>query len=82
MAAKATIKTAKKDKRQAKLGRFIPLPCAKIDITSRDDRILVHCGKCNKCAERRGAFRSAGLDDPTSYRAAPQPIALGPTFPR
>lgn len=26
-----------------------------------------HCGRCNKCAERRGAFRAAGIDDKTVY---------------
>ena len=26
-----------------------------------------HCGRCNKCAERRLAFRLAGVADPTSY---------------
>ncbi len=26
-----------------------------------------HCGACNKCAERRRAFRAAGLPDPTPY---------------
>ena len=26
-----------------------------------------HCGRCNKCAERRSAFRQAGLADPTLY---------------
>ncbi len=26
-----------------------------------------HCGRCNKCAERRRAFARAGLDDPTAY---------------
>ena len=26
-----------------------------------------HCGRCNKCAERRKAFRDAGLPDPTAY---------------
>lgn len=26
-----------------------------------------HCGRCNKCAERRHAFASAALDDPTVY---------------
>jgi len=26
-----------------------------------------HCGRCNKCAERRKAFRLAGVEDKTSY---------------
>lgn len=26
-----------------------------------------HCGRCNKCAERRRAFAEAGLDDATAY---------------
>lgn len=26
-----------------------------------------HCGRCNKCAERRRAFRKAGQPDPTRY---------------
>lgn len=26
-----------------------------------------HCGRCNKCAERRHGFRAAGLSDPTTY---------------
>jgi 7-cyano-7-deazaguanine synthase len=26
-----------------------------------------HCGRCNKCAERRRAFAAAGLPDPTAY---------------
>ncbi len=30
-------------------------------------RGLAHCGRCNKCAERRRAFRLAGMTDPTRY---------------
>jgi len=30
-----------------------------------------HCGACNKCQERRRAFRAAGLPDPTAYAARP-----------
>lgn len=26
-----------------------------------------HCGRCNKCEERRKAFRAAGIDDPAEY---------------
>jgi 7-cyano-7-deazaguanine synthase len=26
-----------------------------------------HCGRCNKCAERRRAFADAGMKDPTGY---------------
>jgi 7-cyano-7-deazaguanine synthase len=26
-----------------------------------------HCGRCNKCAERKRAFADAGLADPTPY---------------
>jgi len=26
-----------------------------------------HCGRCNKCAERRRAFEQAGVPDPTPY---------------
>lgn len=29
-----------------------------------------HCGRCNKCAERRLAFTRAGLPDPTRYLAS------------
>ena len=27
----------------------------------------LHCGRCNKCAERQAAFKMIGLTDPTSY---------------
>jgi 7-cyano-7-deazaguanine synthase len=26
-----------------------------------------HCGRCNKCAERKAGFREAGMTDPTEY---------------
>ncbi len=31
---------------------------------------LTHCGACNKCAERRAAFRAAGIPDRTGYDTA------------
>jgi 7-cyano-7-deazaguanine synthase len=27
----------------------------------------LHCGRCNKCAERKAGFRDAGMADPTRY---------------
>jgi 7-cyano-7-deazaguanine synthase len=36
----------------------------------------LHCGKCNKCAERQQAFRQAEMNDPTRYAAAECPIAI------
>ena len=30
----------------------------------------LHCGRCNKCAERSAAFRLIGADDPTEYAAS------------
>ena len=31
-------------------------------------RGLVHCGRCNKCAERKRAFKKAGVGDRTAYK--------------
>lgn len=30
----------------------------------------LHCGRCNKCGERKDAFRNAGMPDPTSYASS------------
>jgi 7-cyano-7-deazaguanine synthase len=46
------------------LGRGCPLELTFSCISPVRDR---HCGQCNKCAERRQAFRSVGWDDPTTY---------------
>jgi 7-cyano-7-deazaguanine synthase len=32
---------------------------------------MLHCGDCNKCAERRRGFAAAGLPDATEYAAEP-----------
>jgi 7-cyano-7-deazaguanine synthase len=45
-------------------GRHLPLQHTMSCLRPVDGR---HCGRCNKCAERRGAFRDAGVDDPTDY---------------
>lgn len=31
----------------------------------------LHCGRCNKCAERMRAFAASGLEDPTTYDTKP-----------
>lgn len=35
----------------------------------------LHCGRCNKCAERRRAFAASGVEDPTEYAAARRGVA-------
>jgi 7-cyano-7-deazaguanine synthase len=53
------------DKRQVmELGRGLPLEKTFSCIRPVDG---LHCGRCNKCAERIEAFRSIALADPTRY---------------
>lgn len=53
---------------------------SKVDVLRRSDGLRLewtfscirpvggrHCGRCNKCAERRHAFAAAGIPDPTAY---------------
>ena len=47
---------------------YLPLD---LTITCMAPRGGVHCGGCNKCAERRLAFADAGVADPTRYAEAP-----------
>jgi 7-cyano-7-deazaguanine synthase len=46
------------------LGRRLPLHLTFSCIAPKGD---LHCGQCNKCAERRHAFEAIALDDPTPY---------------
>jgi 7-cyano-7-deazaguanine synthase len=46
------------------IGAELPLDLTFSCIDPVDGR---HCGACNKCAERKQAFRDAKLADPTSY---------------
>ncbi len=45
-------------------GRHLPVQWTFSCMRPQDGR---HCGACNKCAERRDAFRRAGCPDPTEY---------------
>ena len=47
------------------LGKGLPLEHSFSCIAPIDG---IHCGNCNKCAERRLAFTDAGMSDPTVYR--------------
>jgi 7-cyano-7-deazaguanine synthase len=47
-------------------GKHLPLHLTFSCIEPRDG---LHCGRCNKCAERKNAFQSAGIVDLTSYAA-------------
>ncbi len=49
-------------------GRGLPLGWSFSCIQPRQG---LHCGRCNKCAERRRGFVEAGLSDPTEYREGP-----------
>ena len=46
------------------LGRRLPLELTFSCISPSGH---LHCGRCNKCAERRAAFREAGIQDKTVY---------------
>ena len=47
-----------------RLAQVLPM---ELTFSCLQPRGLRHCGRCNKCAERRRAFRAAGIFDPTRY---------------
>lgn len=49
------------------MGRKLPL---ELTFSCLSPVAGIHCGRCNKCAERRRGFRDAGLEDRTQYAAA------------
>ena len=53
------------------LGRGLPL---ELTFSCIAPSAGLHCGQCNKCAERNRAFRLVGLKDPTEYAA---PVSAG-----
>ena len=46
--------------------RFKHLPLG-LTLTCMAPKGAKHCGQCNKCHERQGGFRKAGVPDPTVY---------------
>jgi 7-cyano-7-deazaguanine synthase len=54
------------------LGRHYPL---ELTFSCIAPRAGLHCGTCNKCAERQAAFREAGIEDRTAYALLPAAIA-------
>ena len=40
---------------------------AREDATWKHHNGTIHCGVCGTCRERKNAFSSAGVDDPTVY---------------
>jgi 7-cyano-7-deazaguanine synthase len=48
------------------IARFAALPLH-LTLTCMAPRDAKHCGACNKCRERREAFRDAGVEDRTRY---------------
>jgi 7-cyano-7-deazaguanine synthase len=47
-----------------KLGAHLPL---ELTFTCNNPSGELHCGDCNKCAERQEGFAKAGVADPTTY---------------
>lgn len=54
-------------RRVMEIGRHLPLGLTFSCLAPVNAR---HCGRCNKCAERRAAFHQVGVDDPTEYHEA------------
>ena len=50
------------------LGRWLALDLIFSCIAPEDG---LHCGRCNKCAERRKGFNELDTPDPTHYAASP-----------
>jgi 7-cyano-7-deazaguanine synthase len=53
--------------RVLELGRHLPL---ELTFSCLGPVGNLHCGICNKCAERRAAFRNAGISDATTYASS------------
>jgi 7-cyano-7-deazaguanine synthase len=54
-----------------RLGADVPLELTLSCLAPRDG---LHCGRCNKCHERKALFAGAAIADPTRYTAATHPL--------
>ena len=61
------VKTPLRGMSKAQLLRKFPQEPYEMTFSCLRPRRMRHCGRCNKCAERKRAFRQAGLADPTRY---------------
>jgi 7-cyano-7-deazaguanine synthase len=59
------------------LGRGLPLELTFSCIAPVGN---LHCGRCNKCAERQRAFAQAETDDPTPYAGPGAPVTTASSF--
>ena len=55
-----------------RLGRDLPLELSFSCISPLEG---LHCGRCNKCAERQRAFQATGISDPTIYASHKETLA-------
>lgn len=51
------------------LGEELGVPWTETWTCMRGDAL--HCGRCASCWDRQGAFRDAGVPDPTAYQTSP-----------
>lgn len=67
MSHELTVETPFRARRKAEIIReYSHLPL-ELTLTCNSPRRGAHCGRCNKCYERRTAFEEAGMEDRTSY---------------
>jgi 7-cyano-7-deazaguanine synthase len=67
------------DKRDVfRLAEGVPLDTTFSCIAPHDG---LHCGCCNKCAERQSAFQRANWEDPTAYDSQPSPSTCAAPVP-
>ncbi|PIQ85040.1 MAG: 7-cyano-7-deazaguanine synthase [Candidatus Omnitrophica bacterium CG11_big_fil_rev_8_21_14_0_20_45_26] len=62
-----TIKTPFRTNRKYRLLQSVPYFPFELTFSCLHPKSYRHCGRCNKCMERKRAFRRSGLEDKTIY---------------